>query len=91
MLILQDKQRVIKFKNVTDLYISYLDNDSTIYCDTNNNTEIALGFYKDKERCKEILEEIVEHYNRLEKSKLYAKSGYTNGIIGSFIYYMPDE
>lgn len=92
MLILsQDRQRVINFKDITELYVSYIDDDSTIYCDTNNDNEIALGFYKDKERCKEVLIEIVEHYNKVEKSRLYARSGYTPNITGNFTYYMPEE
>lgn len=63
MLILsQDRQRVVNFKDITELYVSYIDDDSTIYCDTNNDNEITLGFYKDKERCKEILEEILDFY-----------------------------
>ena len=92
MLILsQDRQRVINFKDITELYISYIDDDSTIYCDTNNDNEIAHGFYKDKEHCKEVLIEIVEHYNKVEKSRLYARSGYTPNITGNFTYYMPEE
>lgn len=92
MLILsQDRQRVINFKDITELYINYIDDDSTIYCDTNNDNEIALGFYKDKERWKEVLIEIVEHYNKVEKSRLYARSGYTPNITGNFTYYMPEE
>ena len=91
MLILtQDGCRVVKFKDIINLAVSY-DDDTTIYCDTNNGTEISLGFYKDKERCKEVLKEIISHYNRLEKYKLYARSGDTDGIIVSFIYEMPEE
>ena len=93
MLILnQEKQIIIKFKDITELYVSYLDDDTTIYCDTNNDDEIPLGFYKDKERCKEVLKEIIDHYDTLEKSKLYAKNGYTLSIAeSSFIYEMPEE
>lgn len=92
MLILsQDRQRVINFKDITELYVSYIDNDNTIYYDTNNDSEIPLGFYKDKERCKEVLIEIVEHYNKVEKSRLYTRSGYIPNITGNFTYYMPEE
>lgn len=93
MLILtQDGCRVVKFKDIINLAVSYDDNDNyTIYCDTNNEYEIEIGTYKDKERCKEVLKEIIQHYNRLEKYKLYARSGDTSGIIGSFIYEMPEE
>lgn len=92
MLILtQDGCRVVKFKDIINLAVSY-DDDTTIYCDTNNDDEIPLGFYKDKERCKEVLKEIIDHYDTLEKSKLYAKNGYTLSIAeSSFIYEMPEE
>lgn len=93
MLILtQDGCRVVKFKDIINLAVSYDDNDNyTIYCDTNNEYEIEIGTYKDKERCKEVLIEIVEHYNKVEKSRLYARSGYTPNITGNFTYYMPEE
>lgn len=92
MLILtQDGCRVVKFKDIINLAVSY-DDDTTIYCDTNNDDEIPLGFYKDRERCKEVLKEIIDHYDTLEKSKLYAKNGYTLSIAeSSFIYEMPEE
>ena len=92
MLILtQDGCRVVKFKDIINLAVSY-DDDTTIYCDTNNDDEIPLGFYKDKERCKEVLKEIIDHYDTLEKSKLYTKNGYTLSIAeSSFIYEMPEE
>lgn len=44
MLILtQNGQMVVKFKDITDLYVSYIPGDNTIYCDTNNNSELKLG------------------------------------------------
>ena len=93
MLILtQDGCRVVKFKDIINLAVSYDDNDNyTIYCDTNNEYEIEIGTYKDKERCKEVLKKFIYHYDKLEKSKLYARSGDTDGIIVSFIYEMPEE
>lgn len=92
MLILtQDGRRVVKFKDITDLYISYLSNYG-IYYDTNDDCEVLLGTYKDKERCKEVLKEITSKYSRLEMSRLYAKSGkYDYPRIESFVYEMPEE
>lgn len=87
MLILsQDRQRVVKFKDITDLYVSYIHGDNTIYCNTNNDSELKLGEYKTKERCKEVLNDIVVHYDKLEKSKLYADNHEK-----SFVFYMPEE
>lgn len=94
MLILtQDGCRVVKFKDIINLAVSYDDNDNyTIYCDTNNEYEIEIGTYKDKDRCKKVLKEIIDHYDTLEKSKLYTKNGYTLSIAeSSFIYEMPEE
>ena len=90
MLILnQEKQRVVKFKDITELYVSCLDDDTTIYCATNNDDEIALGFYKDKERCKEVLKEIVIYYNTLKHKEVDALWGYQNSM--SYVYEMPEE
>ena len=78
MLILsQDRQRVVKFKDITDLYVSYIHGDNTIYCDTNNDSELKLGEYKTKERCKEILEEILDFYQDIS--------------VPNSVYYMPEE
>ena len=90
MLILtQDGCRVVKFKDIINLAVSYDDNDNyTIYCDTNNDYDLELGTYKDKERCKEVLKEIVHHYSMLKKevSVIY---GYMNSL--SYVYEMPEE
>lgn len=84
MLILtQDKQRVVKFKDITDLYVSY-DDDPIIYCNTSefecnedyHEYGIVLGFYKDKECCKEVLKEILEYYNILKHKEINALWGY---------------
>ena len=88
MLILsQDRQRVLKFKDITDLYVSYIHGDNTIYCDTNNDSELKLGEYKTKERCKDVLKEITQYYNTLKKDQLNALWYPDSGL--SYVYEMP--
>ena len=64
MLILtQDKQRVINFNNIINIHIED-DPGSTgypIYYETETFNKI-LGTYSSIERCKEILEEILDFY-----------------------------
>lgn len=98
MLILtQDGQRVVKFKDITDLYVSC--DDPIIYCSTYNDKEneygIILGFYKDKERCKEVLKMILNKYESLKQYKSELKY-YTNRLCTSLTYVssifnMPEE
>lgn len=91
MLILtQDGCRVVKFKDIINLAVSYDDNDNyTIYCDTNNDYDLELGTYKDKERCKEVLKEITHRYNSLKKDEVSMFHGYTSSL--SYVYKMPEE
>ena len=98
MLILtQDGRRVVKFKDITDLYISYIDDDPTIYCNTKYNEDeydIPLGTYKTKERCKEVLLEILRAYSYVEQFKIEhisKLSGSSSSNSNLFIYYMPEE
>lgn len=88
----QDGHRVVKFKDITDLYISY----NTIYCTTPEHEYddylreygIPLGSYKIKDRCKEVIIEILNRYQRIQEYK-YNKSNFT--FTPSFVYFMPEE
>lgn len=93
----QDKHRVVKFKDITDLYISYLDNDNTIYCTTpeyeydeySREYGITLGTYETKDRCKEVIIEILNRYQSIQKHK-HNKNA--SGVYSpSFVYFMPEE
>ena len=94
MLILtQDGRRVVKFKDITDLYISYIDDDNIIYCNTKHNVDeydIPLGIYETKERCKEVLLEILREYSCIEQFKIECRSK-ISGRPKSFVYCMPKE
>lgn len=97
MLILtQNGNRVVKFKDITDLYISYIDDDNTIYCNTKYNEDdyIPLGTYKTKERCKKVLLEILRAYSYVEQFKIEhisKLSGSSSSNSNLFIYYMPEN
>ena len=93
MLILtQNGNRVVKFKDIIDLYISFIDDDNTIYCNTKYNEDdyIPLGIYETKERCKEVLLEILREYSCIEQFKIECRSK-ISGRPKSFVYYMPKE
>ena len=94
MLILtQNGNRVVKFKDITDLYINSIDDDPTIYCNTKYNEDeydIPLGIYKTKERCKEVLLEILREYSCIEQFKIECRSK-ISGRPKSFVYCMPEE
>lgn len=87
MLILtQDGQRVVNFKDITDLYVSYIHTENIIYCSTTTNSELKLGEYKTKDRCKEVLREIIQYYDMLkiaQRNPLWNTSGL------SYVYEMP--
>ncbi|MBO8462171.1 MAG: hypothetical protein IAA85_05615 [Firmicutes bacterium] len=94
MLILtQNGNRVVKFKDITDLYINSIDDDPTIYCNTKYNEDeydIPLGIYETKERCKEVLLEILREYSCIEQFKIECRSK-ISGRPKSFVYCMPKE
>ena len=88
LIVAQDKSLIVNLNNISHIYI---DTDGTnIMCCC--RVLIRLGTYSAIKRCKEILKEIVEAYNAIEISKLYANSGtYSDYHYESFEYYMPEE
>lgn len=94
MLILtQNGNRVVKFKDIIDLYINSINDDPTIYCNTKYNEDeydIPLGIYETKERCKEVLFEILREYSQIKQFKIEHISNPAYSL-KSFIYYMPEE
>ena len=92
----QDQHRVVKFKDITDLYISYLYDNNTVYCTTpeheydeySREYRITLGSYKTKDRCKEVIIEILNRYQRIQEYK-YNKSNFN--FAPSFVYFMPEK
>lgn len=90
MLILtQDGHHILNLKNIEDIYLSYIEKENIIYCCINGCDEIKMGEYKDKERCKEVLKEIVIYYNTLKHKEVDALWGYQNSM--SYVYEMPEE
>lgn len=90
MLILtQDGHHILNLKDIEDIYLSYIEKENVIYCCINGDDEIEMGEYKDKERCKEVLKEILEYYNILKHKEIDALWGYTNSA--SYFYKMPEE
>ena len=59
----QNKNIIINFANVINICIGYdgQAKESTIYCSTEELT-MPLGTYSSVERCREVLEEILDFY-----------------------------
>lgn len=79
MLILsKNKRTIINLDNITQIYcIEYDESNVDIACCFNRGGEI-LGRYSSIERCKEILQDILTAYQRLEENK--------DLIIGDMLY-----
>lgn len=97
MLILtQDKDQIINFDNIVDLYTKeeydYNEDKSIayIYYTTNSFTR-KIGKYSSIERCKEILQEILSTYKELEKDRCQMIGTGNYLITLKCIYEMPKE
>ncbi len=65
IIVSQDKNRIVNFNNLTQIYIAYCEEDNTGYFirfETVDSLYEDLGEYKTKERAKEVLEEIIKCY-----------------------------
>ena len=93
MLILsQDKEKIINFDNVIQIYINtYANEYPDISCDTVELLNINLGDYKTLERAKEVLQEIIKAYIENKKGES-ANSMFGCSIIPNNTYYeMPEK
>lgn len=96
MLILtQDGHHILNLKDIEDIYLSYIEKENVIYCCINGDDEIEMGEYKDKERCKEVLKEILEKYESLKECKFdlkyYSNLNCKPMRYVSHVFYMPEE
>ena len=70
IIVSQDKGKIINFDNMTRVYITFDegDDDVCIRTETVDSLYEDLGYYKTKERAKEVLQEIIDMYkfNRCE-------------------------
>lgn len=64
LIISQDKGKIINFDNMTQVYITFDedDNDVCIRTETVDSLYEDLGYYKTEARAKEVLQEIIKAY-----------------------------
>ena len=92
----QDKDNIINFDNVDNIDIVANSNrigeeePYTICYETSTRRE-GLGIYKTEERAKEVLQEIIRHYDELRRNSIYSM-GDDKYVFGTRFYYeMPEE
>ena len=83
IIVSQDKQRIVNFDNITQIYITFCEEDNPYYWirfETVDSLYENLGYYEAEERAEEVLEEIVEYYSHF------------CSVQGEWArYYMPEE
>ena len=94
IIVSQEKNRIINFDNILQIYITIDEDDKGCYIqyeDCNNSYE-GLGKYNTEERAKEVLQEIVKATIETRKSQELNNLFGGAGIIPSNTYYeMPED
>ena len=65
IIVSQDKQRIVNFDNITQIYITFCEEDNPYYWirfETVDSLYENLGYYETEERAEEVLKEIKEKY-----------------------------
>lgn len=90
IIVSQDKTEIVNFNNIESIWICS-DEEGIFTIEATADTNTSLGEYKTEERAKEVLNEIIEHYNSLKRKSVYAMgdSGFT--FEEKFYYEMPKE
>ena len=89
LIVSQDKEKIINFDNMTQVYITFDEDDDDVCI----RTEIVdslyedLGYYKTEERAKEVLQEIVSKY----KTTLYNSKTNETVVNVPKVYEMPTK
>lgn len=94
IIVSQDKYNILNFDTTVNIgveEVTTLNDVVQISAQTNGNT-IILGKYKDEERAKEILQEIVKNYVLTEQYKVEDERTRINLMMeGVLLYEMPKE
>lgn len=70
IIVSQDKEEVVNFDNVESIWIDS-DEEGRFSIEATADTNSTLGYYKTKERAKEVLIDIVENYNITPLAMVY--------------------
>lgn len=71
IIVSQDKRQIMSFDNVTELFINCIHEKMWIRCETAGGTFEGLGMYETEERAKEVLQEIVRHWETRKNTAYY--------------------
>ena len=97
IIVSQDKRTIINFDNLKTIELDKETNFTSIniFRETNEvETGVCglfIGHYATEERAKEVLQEIIKHYNLLKKESAYAMGDIGFTFEEKFYYEMPKE
>ena len=94
IIISQDKEEIVNFDNIENIWIN-TDEEGRFTIEATADTNSTLGYYKKKERAKEVLKEIQSNYTASELLKVpsVTPTRHISGLelIKAFEYEMPLE
>lgn len=95
IIVSQDKEKIFNFDNMTRVYITFDegDDDVCIRTETVDSLYEDLGYYKTKERAKEVLAEIIKSYRDYRTAEC---DGYTDScnkfvLQETAVFEMPED
>lgn len=91
IIVSQDKEEIVNFDNVENIWIS-VDGEGRFSIEATANTNSTLGYYKTRERAKEVLREIID-ISSLEglKNKSYHEADLLLKFKKATRYEMPED
>ena len=85
IIVSQDREEIVNFDKVESIWICS-DEEGCFTIETTADTNTTLGYYKTKERAKEVLQEIITRHGNRENMKVGQPSG-----ICLPVYEMPED
>lgn len=89
IIVSQGKTAHINYDNIEATYL--LKKDDKIQINMRGNYDYTIGEYETMERAKEVLQEILEHYDKLKTNIVYSISDKNYPIEIKSYYEMPED
>ena len=70
IIVSQDREEILNFENIENIWICS-DEEGRFTIEATADTNSTLGYYKTKERAKEVLMDIVKNYNITPLAMIY--------------------
>lgn len=87
IIVSQDKEEIVNFNKIENVWIC-TDGEGRFSIEAAAHTNSRLGYYKTKERAKEVLQEIIHFYRHYSTAKC---SRYANVLRETTVYEMPED